>query len=119
MMAKFEARLESKLVSSIMLQLNSKMDAALLNLATILRAVDPESARFIRPEDIPAMPMKCASDFKQMEKFLQNSTNFAALVSICFNLLYCVCSFFIFNFLNFLLCKLTIFYLFSGTKCGC
>lgn len=71
---------ESTLTSTILLEMSNKLEVLLLNQAVIIRAVDPQMAKVIRPELMPSMPMKTVRDFKRMEKFLQVPANFSAMV---------------------------------------
>lgn len=72
---------ELKLISVALLELSKQVQAILLNIAIIIRAVDPNLAKVIRPEQLPQMPMTELPQHKVMEKFLKNPTNFAAVVS--------------------------------------
>ncbi|XP_043471640.1 uncharacterized protein LOC122504547 [Leptopilina heterotoma] len=70
---------EAKLTSTLLIQVSKQLDAVLLNQAIIMRAVDPNIAKMVRPEQMPTMPMRVMADFNKMEKFLQEPINFAAI----------------------------------------
>ncbi|XP_052130005.1 uncharacterized protein LOC127751069 [Frankliniella occidentalis] len=77
--SKRDKKEEDELVSIVLMKLTQKLDAVSLNQAVIIRAVDPDMAKVIRPAEFPHTPLAKVKHFAKLEKFLKNATNFAAM----------------------------------------
>ncbi|XP_032675726.1 uncharacterized protein LOC116846249 isoform X2 [Odontomachus brunneus] len=70
----------NKVKTELLQEISSKLDFVMMNTTKILTHLAPEESLLLRPNNLPALPLKSVNEYETFEEFLNNSTNFSAVV---------------------------------------
>ncbi|XP_024880274.1 uncharacterized protein LOC112460059 [Temnothorax curvispinosus] len=70
-----------KIIKTELLQeISSKLDFVMMNTTKILTYLAPEESLLLRPDNLPALPLKSVDEYDKFEEFLNDGTNFSTVV---------------------------------------